>query len=379
MAAASVSAFVGSVNSKQVPTPSGLSLIRDRAAMARDDPLDDREPETGARVVVRGQSLEPVEDPFALLGRDADAVVADHHLHPVVVHLLGLDQDPRDGSGVDVLEGVAIRLSSTWRRSTRSAQTSKSSPATISPPSCGTVAGVDDVLDHVAQRDLLAAEHLVAGDSVGEQVADEAAHLLDARPDVLDHRRRRECVVLVAVGQVLLERLGPSVDHAERVVQVVGDGAGERHERLPVGGGRGGVANQDHRAHGSVHGVRHREGPALEPARDAELVDVVVLLALDVLTHERAREGVLRLLQRSSVGMEGLTRVLLRVPDTVEGLVGSGPKAVRSALLLCRIRPPSSMMATPSSRCAITRSSSSARTARTASDRSRSLMVSKNC
>ena len=44
------------------------------------------------------------------------------------------------------------------------------------------------------------------------------------------------------------------------------------------------------------------------------------------------------------------------------------PKAVRSAWLACRIAPPSSMIATPSSRWAITRSSSSARTARTASD-----------
>ena len=44
------------------------------------------------------------------------------------------------------------------------------------------------------------------------------------------------------------------------------------------------------------------------------------------------------------------------------------PKAVSRAWLACRTRPPSSMIATPSSRCDITMSSSSARTARTASD-----------
>ena len=54
--------------------------------------------------------------------------------------------------GSTYLKALPIRLSSTWRRSTRSAQTSSSSPATISPPPWRAVAGVGDVLDHVAQR-----------------------------------------------------------------------------------------------------------------------------------------------------------------------------------------------------------------------------------
>ena len=105
--------------------------------------------------------------------------------------------------------------------------------------------------------------------------------------DVLDHRRRgEERRARLLYVEVVLEGLGPAVDHAERVVQVVRDGAGEETSDsrwlLAVV-----VSRMRIMARGGRLGVGHREGGDLQAAGDAVLVDVVELLGLDLLARQR--------------------------------------------------------------------------------------------
>ena len=82
--------------------------------MSLDDPLADREPDAGSLVLLAVmETLEHLEDPFAVLGRDPDAVVGNEEL-PAARCLTAADGHVRgfavlelDPVGDEVLENLA--------------------------------------------------------------------------------------------------------------------------------------------------------------------------------------------------------------------------------------------------------------------------------
>ena len=291
--------------------------------MALDDPPTDREPQAGAAVVLAGGPLEALEDAFPLWRGDPDPVVPDLHARPAVGRRLGLDNDARDGARCDVLQGVADQVVEHLPQQDpvgpHVEQVSGDDLATCP----GMVEGGDDVLDLVAQGDHLEVQRLVASHRVGEQAGDEASHLVDAHADVLDHRRGTCSLGRVAVRELVLERLRPAVDHAERVVQVVCDRPRERGQGLTVAARGGHVADDDHRPVRGTIGVWHRERRDLEHPGDAVLVDVVHFLGVDVLAGHGSVVGVVRVLERPPVRVEGLALALVLFGDTFQRLCGT--------------------------------------------------------
>ncbi len=132
----------------------------------------------------------------------------------------------------------------------------------------------------------------------------------------------------------------------------------------PSSGGRGTPEMVTHLIGPSSLGARHSSAGTATPS-SARVSGEIASVSL---TPSRPRSS------RSSSGISESSR-------TWSSSVFSScvPKAVRSAVLACRMRPPFSTMATPSSRLAITRSSSWARRALAASERARLATLSRTC
>ena len=318
----------GAVNTKPAASPRGLSSDPDRAAVPLDDALADRQSEPGAGVAVPGGAVEGVEDPFALSRGRCRSRCRAPRPGPSR-RRLGAASTRTSGTTpvATYFRALLIRLSRTWRTSSRSAQTSgEVAEHDAAVGQVGAVALHRDVLDHVAQRHSLAPQRLVAGDGVGQQVGDEAAHLLDPAPDVVDGGDGALGDRVLDLREVLLEGLRPPVDHAERVVQVVGDGAGEVGQGVLVGALQGDVADNDHRAALLARLGGQREGTDAEDLGGVVRAAQVLLLVTNRLARQGTSVGELLVAQGASVGMEDVVR--RRGVDVAGGLdrVGSAPE-----------------------------------------------------